>query len=125
MARPSKYGAEFRSDAIAFWRASVGRRTVKDVAADPKVSSETLRTWVRDGDGRSVAVGGSQDTETELAQLRAENARLVEAWFGFAFTDDHRAFLAMGLPTRGGGPAGATAKPPSSVRSPTGRWLGT
>ncbi|MFF1918810.1 hypothetical protein ACFVYE_46490 [Streptomyces sp. NPDC058239] len=30
MARPSKYSAEFRSDAIALWRTSAGRRWFKD-----------------------------------------------------------------------------------------------
>ncbi|MER8089652.1 transposase [Streptomyces sp. NPDC094048] len=70
MARPSKYSAEFRSDAIALWRASAGRRTFKDVAADLNVNAETLRTWVRDADGRPVAAGASQDTEAELARLR-------------------------------------------------------
>ncbi|WP_457511585.1 IS3 family transposase [Streptomyces sp. TE33382] len=84
MARPSKYSAEFRSDAIALWRASAGRRTFKDVAADLNVNPETLRTWVRDADGRPVAAGASQDTEAELARLRAENARLAKAEKGMA-----------------------------------------
>lgn len=79
MARPSKYSAEFRSDAIALWRASAGRRTFEDVAADLNVSPETLRTWVRDADGRPASAGASQDTEAELARLRAENARLAKA----------------------------------------------
>ncbi|MFJ7494318.1 transposase [Streptomyces sp. NPDC097727] len=74
MARPSKYSAEFRCDAIALWRASAGRRTFKDVAADLNVNPETLRNWVRDADGRPVAAGASQDTEAELARLRAENS---------------------------------------------------
>ncbi|MGW2142591.1 transposase, partial [Streptomyces sp. NPDC001773] len=52
MPRLSKYSAEFRSDAIALWRASAGRRTFKDIAADLNVNPETLRTWVRDADGR-------------------------------------------------------------------------
>ncbi|MGW7201830.1 hypothetical protein, partial [Streptomyces chryseus] len=30
----SEYSAEFRSDAIALWRASAGGRTFRDVAAD-------------------------------------------------------------------------------------------
>ncbi|MGW2142489.1 transposase, partial [Streptomyces sp. NPDC001773] len=55
MARPSKYSAEFRSDAIALWRGSAGRRTFKDVAADLNVNPETLRTWVRDADGRQAS----------------------------------------------------------------------
>ncbi|MFE4626570.1 IS3 family transposase [Streptomyces mirabilis] len=84
MARPSKYSAEFRSDAIALWRASAGRRTFKDVAADLNVNPETLRTWVRDADGRSASAGASQDTEAELARLRAENARLAKAEKGMA-----------------------------------------
>ncbi|MBT2544845.1 transposase [Streptomyces sp. ISL-44] len=78
MARPSEYSAEFRSDAIALWRASVGRRTFRDVAADPNVNPETLRTWVRDADDRPVA-SGAEDTEAEQARLRAENARLAKA----------------------------------------------
>ncbi|MFE2700797.1 IS3 family transposase [Streptomyces mirabilis] len=84
MARPSKYSAEFRSDAIALWRASAGRRTFKDVAADLNVNPETLRTWVRDADGRSASAGASQDTEAELARLREENARLARAEKGMA-----------------------------------------
>ena len=79
MARPSKYSAEFRSDAIALWRASAGRRTFRDVAADLNVNPETLRTWVRDADDRPAVSSASQDTEAEPARLRAENARLARA----------------------------------------------
>ncbi|MGI5135681.1 transposase [Streptomyces sp. CA-106110] len=79
MARPSKYSAEFRSDAIALWRASADRRTFKDVAADLNVNPETLRTWVRDADGRPAAAGAGEGPEGELARLRAENARLAKA----------------------------------------------
>ncbi|MEU1536499.1 IS3 family transposase, partial [Streptomyces fagopyri] len=81
---PSKYSAEFRSDAIALWRASAGRRTFKDVAADLNVNPETLRTWVRDADGCPAPAGASQDIEAELARLRAENARLAKAEKGMA-----------------------------------------
>ncbi|MET8192140.1 IS3 family transposase [Streptomyces sp. NPDC005078] len=84
MPRLSKYSAEFRSDAIALWRASAGRRTFKDIAADLNVNPETLRTWVRDADGRPASAGASQDTEAELARLRAENARLAKAEKGMA-----------------------------------------
>ncbi|GHB34463.1 transposase [Streptomyces chryseus] len=79
MARPSKYSPEFRSDAIALWRASAGRRTFKDVAADLNVNPETLRTWVRDQDGRPAAAGAPEAMEAELARLRAENTRLAKA----------------------------------------------
>ncbi|MFF1651124.1 transposase [Streptomyces sp. NPDC058240] len=53
MARPSKYSAEFRSDAIALWRASAGRRTFKDVAADLNVN------WSHQGRFRSEAAFAS------------------------------------------------------------------
>ncbi|GAB3971222.1 hypothetical protein GCM10029978_046000 [Actinoallomurus acanthiterrae] len=84
MARPSKYSPEFRSDAVALWRASGGRRTFKDVAADLNVNPETLRSWVRDEEGRAgraepAPAGDGESVEVELARLRAENARLARA----------------------------------------------
>ncbi|MDJ0347361.1 transposase [Streptomyces sp. H10-C2] len=81
MARPSKFSPEFRSDAIALWRASAGRRTYRDVATDLNVNPETLRVWVRDVDG-PPADGGKVtpgDAEAEPARLRAETARLLKA----------------------------------------------
>ncbi|MFJ9033960.1 transposase, partial [Streptomyces sp. NPDC102274] len=78
MARRSKYGPEFRSDAIALWRASAGRRTFKDVAVDLNVNPGTLRTWVRDAEGSPAVDSASQGVEGELARLRAENARLLK-----------------------------------------------
>jgi transposase len=79
--RPSKYNVEFRSDAVALWRASAGRRTFKDVAADLNVNPETLRTWVREAENGSSQAGrpGPESVQAELARLRAENARLVRA----------------------------------------------
>ncbi|MEE1806895.1 hypothetical protein PUR32_11760, partial [Streptomyces sp. BE133] len=47
MARPSKYSAEFRSDAIALWRASAVRRTFKKQT--PLVlSALEMGLWQRD-----------------------------------------------------------------------------
>lgn len=69
-------------DAVALWRASAGQRTVKDVAADLGITRETLRLWARSADGGSQdPADGSraQDHRDELAQLRAENARLQKA----------------------------------------------
>ncbi|WP_414719159.1 transposase [Streptomyces sp.] len=54
-----KYSPEFRSDAIALWRASAGRRTFKDVAANLNVNPETLRMWVRDADGSARSARAS------------------------------------------------------------------
>ncbi len=81
MASPSKYSPEFRTDAVALWRASAGRRTFKSVADDLNINHETLRTWVREAEGAVSSVGGPQagGVEDEPARLRAENARLVKA----------------------------------------------
>ncbi|MGW4856938.1 IS3 family transposase, partial [Streptomyces sp. NPDC004288] len=86
MGRPSKYNVEFRSDAVALWRASAGRRTFKDVAADLNVNPETLRTWVRDAENGGPQAGGPgpESVQAELARLRAENAQLVRAEKGVA-----------------------------------------
>nr|WP_235991177.1 transposase [Streptomyces ureilyticus] len=55
------------------WRASAGRRTFRDVAADLNVNPETLRTWVRDADGRPAPAGAPADAADELVRLRPEN----------------------------------------------------
>jgi transposase len=45
------YPAEFKADAVALYRARPGA-TIKSVAADLGVSTETLRNWMRAADGR-------------------------------------------------------------------------
>jgi len=80
--RPSKYSPEFKADAVALWRASGGKRSVKDVAADLNVNTETLRSWIHAAErsGVSIAAGSElASPDAELARLRAENARLVKA----------------------------------------------
>jgi transposase len=86
VARPSRYGPEFKADALALWRASDGRRTFKDVAADLNLNAQTLRSWVRDSEGRGARHGHAApvpafdgDGGGELARLRADNARLLKA----------------------------------------------
>jgi len=81
VARLSKYSPEFRSDAIALWRASEGKQTFKDVAADLNVNPETLRSWVRSADDGPTAGSGPapQGGAAELDRLRADNARLLKA----------------------------------------------
>jgi transposase len=79
--RQSLYPEDFRSDAVALYRAADGKRTYAAVAADLGISGETLRTWVRKDTARSArsehhsTAGGETETE-ELARLRAENTRL-------------------------------------------------
>ncbi|WP_442815453.1 MULTISPECIES: transposase [unclassified Streptomyces] len=63
MARPSKYSPEFRSDTIALWRASAGRQTYRNVAADLNVNPQTRGVWVRDADGsRRTGAGRRRET---------------------------------------------------------------
>ncbi len=114
MARPSKYSPEFRSDAIALWRASAGRRTFKDIAVDLNVNPETLRTWVRDADGSPALDSASQGMEGEPARLRAENARhAVVAGTAWHWVDPAAGATKAGLVLR---PGGLLARAPAPAR---------
>ncbi|MFD9522840.1 transposase [Streptomyces sp. NPDC059979] len=48
------YPAEFKADAVALYRSRPGA-TIKSVAADLGVNTETLRNWIRAADGRRPA----------------------------------------------------------------------
>ncbi|GAA0699434.1 hypothetical protein GCM10010193_62770 [Kitasatospora atroaurantiaca] len=45
------YPAEFKADAVALYRSRPGA-TIKSVAGDLGVNTETLRNWIRAADGR-------------------------------------------------------------------------
>ncbi|MFE4801388.1 transposase [Streptomyces sp. NPDC057908] len=45
------YPAEFKADAVALYRSRPGA-TIKSVATDLGVNTETLRNWIRAADGR-------------------------------------------------------------------------
>ena len=80
MGRPSKYSAEFRSDAVKLVLDSTPRRQVADVARELGLVPETLRHWVIAAEKRraSTAAGGLDDTErAELAVLR-RRVRVLE-----------------------------------------------
>lgn len=81
MGRRSPYPEEFRRDAVALYRAAVGKRTYASVAADLGITAESLRTWVRKDDAQAVPEGrdGGASAAEELARLRTENARLLKA----------------------------------------------
>ncbi|WP_331753764.1 IS3 family transposase [Streptomyces sp. NBC_01005] len=86
MGRRSPYPEEFRRDAVALYRAAVGKRTYASVAADLGITAESLRTWVRKDDAQAVPEGrdGGASAAEELARLRTENARLLKAEPGVA-----------------------------------------
>jgi len=80
------YPAEFKADAVALCRSRSGA-TIKSVAADLGVNTETLRNWIRAADGRrpgshSIQPAASQASgdgvQAELAAARKRIRELEE-----------------------------------------------
>lgn len=80
------YLAEFKADAVALYR-SRPRATIKSVASDLGVNTETLRNWIRAADGRrsgahslapAVVPAGGDAVEAELAAARKRIRELEE-----------------------------------------------
>ena len=81
------YPPEFKADAVALYRSRPGA-TIKSVATDLGVNTETLRNWIRAADGRrpgshstTRAVPAAQaegSTEAELAAARTRIRELEE-----------------------------------------------
>ncbi|MFD3729076.1 IS3 family transposase [Streptomyces sp. NPDC058671] len=79
------YPVEFKADAVALYRSRPGA-TIRSVAADLGVNTETLRNWIRAADGRrpgahsapatTLAVDG--DVQAELAAARKSIRELEE-----------------------------------------------
>lgn len=57
--------AEFKADAVALYRSRPGA-TIKSVATDLEVNTETLRNWIRASDGRR---SGTHSTPAAAPQL--------------------------------------------------------
>ncbi len=73
--RPSKYPPEFRRDAVAMVLDE--RRSIADVGRAVGVNAGTLGNWVNEARvERGEREGLTVDERGELAELRAENARL-------------------------------------------------
>ncbi|MFD5521080.1 IS3 family transposase [Streptomyces sp. NPDC127066] len=80
------YPAEFKADAVALYRSRPGA-TIKSVAGDLGVNTETLRNWIRAADGRrsgahsspsAVVPAGGNAVEAELAAARKRIRELEE-----------------------------------------------
>ncbi|MFI6353582.1 IS3 family transposase [Streptomyces sp. NPDC050743] len=67
------YPAEFKADAVALYRSRPGA-TIKSVAEDLGVNTETLRNWIRAADGRRP---GAHSVARAAAPVQAQNS--VEA----------------------------------------------
>ncbi|MFE2475284.1 IS3 family transposase [Streptomyces sp. NPDC059389] len=80
------YPAEFKADAVALYRSRPGA-TIKSVAGDLGVNTETLRNWIRAADGRrpgshsapsTAAKAGGDSVQAELAAARKRIRELEE-----------------------------------------------
>ncbi|WP_329295966.1 transposase [Streptomyces sp. NBC_01455] len=80
------YPAEFKAVAVALYRSRPGA-TIKSVAGDLGVNTETLRNWIRAADGRragahsslpAVVPAGGDAVEVELAAARKRIRELAE-----------------------------------------------
>ncbi|XMS41243.1 transposase [Streptomyces xanthophaeus] len=80
------YPVEFKADAVALYRSRPGA-TVKSVAADLGVNTETLRNWIRASDGRgsgahsappAAAQVGGDGVQAELTAARKRIRELEE-----------------------------------------------
>ncbi|MGW7710796.1 transposase [Streptomyces sp. NPDC054771] len=80
------YPAEFKADAVTLYRSRPGA-TIKSVAGDLGVNTETLRNWIRAADGRrpgahsappAAARTGVDDVQAELAAARKRIRELEE-----------------------------------------------
>jgi transposase len=80
------YPPEFKADAVALYRSRPGA-TIKSVAEDLGVNTETLRNWIRAADGRRPGSHGAPRTvppaqapasEMEVAGLRRRVRELEE-----------------------------------------------
>ncbi|MFK0297555.1 transposase [Streptomyces sp. NPDC090442] len=70
------YPPEFKAEAVALYRSRPGA-TIKQVAADLGVNTETLRNWIRAADGRRTGSHAAAGAGGEpSAPLEAENAAL-------------------------------------------------
>ncbi|MFE7301795.1 transposase [Streptomyces sp. NPDC057579] len=66
------YPPEFRADAVALYRSRPGA-TIKSVAGDLGVNTETLRNWIRAAEGRRL---GSHSA-TQPAAPASESAEVT------------------------------------------------
>jgi transposase len=76
VARPSKFGEEFKQDAVRLVRTT--GRTCADVARELGMNRETLRVWVREAENEEgeAGVGLAKAERDELARLRKRVAEL-------------------------------------------------
>ncbi|WP_424889046.1 transposase [Streptomyces sp. XH2] len=60
------YPAEFKADAVELYRSRPGA-TIKSVASDLGVNTETLRNWIRAADGRRSGAHSARVQEAQQA----------------------------------------------------------
>ncbi|MBT2545257.1 transposase [Streptomyces sp. ISL-44] len=85
------YPAEFKADAVALYRSRPGA-TIRSVAADLGVNTETLRNWIRAADGRHP---GAHSAPSAAAQAGGDGvqADLAAAWKRIRELEEERDIL--------------------------------
>ncbi|MFC9219924.1 transposase [Streptomyces hygroscopicus] len=73
------YPAEFKADAVALYRSRPGL-TIKSVAEDLGVNTETLRNWIRAADGRRP---GAHSTTRTAAPLTPDSRPATSRYIVF------------------------------------------
>lgn len=72
------YPAEFKADAVALYRSRPGA-TIKSVATDLGVNTETLRNWIRAADGRRPGAHSAPRSEAPAQVRDSVEAELAAA----------------------------------------------
>jgi transposase len=111
------YPPEFRREAVGLYRR--GGRTLREIASDLGVSSESLRMWVRQaGIDAGQREGLTTELREELRRLREGRQYSCRAAFRRRGWEDRRHGLLLPL-SRVQALLGALVR----ARNPTGTWL--
>ncbi|WP_261575770.1 transposase, partial [Frankia gtarii] len=124
--RPTRYPPRFRAHAVASVALARPRHSstwaaIKAVAASLAISTETLRTWVRQAESSGGATGPANTCghQTEIRRLNRENADLRQALDLLRATDGAAPWTASVTITPAGAPTGGA--PPEQRTPPDGR----
>lgn len=84
------YPAEFKADAVALYRLRPGA-TIKSVAGDLGVNTETLRNWIRAANGRRPGTHSAPQTasQTGSGDIQSELAVARGLWWPGGFQHEH------------------------------------
>ncbi|MBR7835188.1 transposase [Actinospica durhamensis] len=76
MGRPSPYSEEFRAGAVRLVVESNPPRSINEVALEPGLNRETLRSWVRRAEAGKASEAAGRLTAAEREELKALRRRV-------------------------------------------------